>query len=69
MNISSMGGKVTLPGGGFYHASKFAVEALSDALRFELRSFGIHVIVIEPGLTPVTAGVGSAPPSIIRASQ
>lgn len=56
VNISSMGGKVTLPGGGFYHASKFAVEALSDALRFELRSFGIHVIVIEPGLVRTEFG-------------
>jgi len=56
VNISSMGGKVTLPGGGFYHASKFAVEALSDALRFELRNFGVHVIVIEPGLVKTEFG-------------
>ena len=56
VNISSMGGKVTLPGGGFYHASKFAVEALSDALRFELRNFGVHVIVIEPGLVRTEFG-------------
>jgi NAD(P)-dependent dehydrogenase (short-subunit alcohol dehydrogenase family) len=56
VNISSMGGKVTLPGGGFYHASKFAVEALSDALRFELRKFGVHVIVIEPGLVKTAFG-------------
>ena len=56
VNISSMGGKVTLPGGGFYHASKFAVEALSDALRFELRKFGVHVIVIEPGLVKTEFG-------------
>jgi short-subunit dehydrogenase len=51
-----MGGKVTLPGGGFYHASKFAVEALSDALRFEMRNFGVHVIVIEPGLVRTEFG-------------
>lgn len=38
-----------LPGGAFYHATKFSVEALSDALRFEVRNFGIDVIVIEPG--------------------
>ena len=56
VNVSSMGGKVTLPGGGFYHSSKFAVEALSDALRFELRDFGIHVIVIEPGLVKTEFG-------------
>lgn len=49
VNLSSMGGKLTFPGGGFYHASKHAVEALSDALRFEVRPFGIDVIVIEPG--------------------
>ncbi len=50
VNISSMGGKVTFPGGGFYHATKYAVEAISDALRFEVRGFGVDVIVIEPGL-------------------
>jgi len=49
VNLSSMGGKLTLPGGAFYHATKHAVEALSDALRFEVRPFGIDVIVIEPG--------------------
>lgn len=49
VNISSMGGKVTLPGGGYYHATKHAVEALSDALRFEVRPFGVHVSVVEPG--------------------
>ena len=50
VNISSMGGKLTFPGGGFYHATKHAVEAISDALRFEVRGFGVDVIVIEPGL-------------------
>jgi NAD(P)-dependent dehydrogenase (short-subunit alcohol dehydrogenase family) len=49
VNLSSMGGKLTFPGGGFYHATKHAVEALSDALRFEVRGFGIDVVVIEPG--------------------
>ena len=49
VNLSSMGGRLTLPGGAFYHATKYAVEALSDALRFEVRGFGIDVIVIEPG--------------------
>ena len=51
VNISSIGGKVTLPMGGWYHASKFAIEGLSDALRKEVQSFGIDVIVIEPGAT------------------
>jgi NADP-dependent 3-hydroxy acid dehydrogenase YdfG len=50
VNISSMGGRLTFPGGGLYHATKYAVEAISDALRFELRGFGVDVIVIEPGL-------------------
>ena len=50
VNVSSMGGKLTFPGGGVYHATKYAVEAMSDALRFEVRGFGIDVVVIEPGL-------------------
>ena len=50
INISSMGGKLTFPGGAFYHATKHALEAMSDALRFEVRRFGIDVVVIEPGL-------------------
>ena len=50
VNLSSMGGRLTFPGGGFYHATKYAVEAISDALRFEVRGFGVEVVVIEPGL-------------------
>ena len=50
VNLSSMGGRLTLPGAGLYHASKYAVEALSDALRFEVEGFGIKVSIIEPGL-------------------
>lgn len=50
VNISSMGGRFVLPGGGVYHATKYAVEAISDALRFELQGFGIEVVVIQPGL-------------------
>ncbi|WP_375586893.1 oxidoreductase [Flagellimonas aurea] len=49
INISSIGGKIANPLGGWYHASKFAVEALSDSLRMEVRQFGIDVVVIEPG--------------------
>ena len=49
VNITSVAGKVVSPFGGWYHASKFAVEALSDALRLEVQPFGIDVIVIEPG--------------------
>src|SRR3954471_20795507 len=50
VNLSSMGGKLTFPGGGVYHATKHAVEALSDALRYEVKEFGVDVVVIEPGL-------------------
>jgi NAD(P)-dependent dehydrogenase (short-subunit alcohol dehydrogenase family) len=50
VNMSSMGGKLTFPGGGVYHATKHAVEAISDALRFEVSGFGVDVVVIEPGL-------------------
>ena len=49
VNLSSMGGRLTLPGGAFYHATKYAVEALSDALRFEVKPFGVDVVVVEPG--------------------
>lgn len=51
VNVSSVGGKVAFPLGGWYHASKFALEALSDSLRNEVRQFGIDVMVIEPGAT------------------
>src|SRR3954467_10310420 len=50
VNLSSMGGKLTFPGGGIYHATKHSVEALSDALRFEVKEFGVDVAIIEPGL-------------------
>lgn len=50
VNVGSMGGKLTFPGGGVYHATKYAVEAISDAMRFEVRGFGVDVVLIEPGL-------------------
>jgi short-subunit dehydrogenase len=50
INISSMGGTLVFPGGGAYHATKYAVEAISDALRFEVAGFGIQVVIIQPGL-------------------
>ncbi|MEV7010630.1 oxidoreductase [Streptosporangium sp. NPDC051022] len=49
INVSSMGGKLVSPLGGWYHASKYAVEALSDALRMETAPFGIRVVIVEPG--------------------
>jgi NADP-dependent 3-hydroxy acid dehydrogenase YdfG len=56
INLSSMGGKLTFPGGGAYHATKHAVEAISDALRFEVKGFGVDVVVIEPGLIKTQFG-------------
>jgi len=50
VNVGSMGGRFVFPAGGYYHASKYAVEALSDALRFEVAPFGVQVSLIEPGL-------------------
>jgi NAD(P)-dependent dehydrogenase (short-subunit alcohol dehydrogenase family) len=49
INISSIGGKFYEPFGGWYHATKFAVEGLSDSLRLELKPFGVDVVIIEPG--------------------
>ncbi len=49
INVTSMGGIITLPGLGFYHASKFALEGLSESLGKEVKDFGIHVTAIEPG--------------------
>lgn len=56
VNLSSMGGKIVFPGGGAYHATKFAVEAMSDALRWEVAGFGIDVVLIEPGLITTEFG-------------
>jgi NADP-dependent 3-hydroxy acid dehydrogenase YdfG len=50
VNVSSMGGRLVFPFGGWYHASKYAVEALSDALRVEVAGFGVSVVLVEPGL-------------------
>jgi NAD(P)-dependent dehydrogenase (short-subunit alcohol dehydrogenase family) len=68
VTIGSMGGEFTTPLGGAYHASKYAVEALSDALRAEVRPFGIDVVLVQPGpvATPMAqsaADVALAPGS------
>jgi NAD(P)-dependent dehydrogenase (short-subunit alcohol dehydrogenase family) len=62
VNVSSVAGRVTMPGAGAYAASKYAIEAISDALRFEVRGFGVDVVVIEPGpiRTEFTASANSA---------
>ena len=49
VNISSVAGKSVLYFGGWYHVSKYSVEALSDALRMEVKPFGVDVVLIEPG--------------------
>jgi len=49
INVSSIGGSLGEPHGSWYHATKFAVEGLSDCLRMELKQFGIDVVVIKPG--------------------
>lgn len=49
LNITSMGGLMTLPGLGVYHGSKFALEGISEALGQEVAAFGIHVTAVEPG--------------------
>ena len=51
-----MGGEFTTPLGGAYHATKYAVESLSDALRFEVKPFGIEVVIIQPG--PIRTRLG-----------
>ena len=56
VNVGSMGGLLSFPGAGHYHATKHALEAISDALRFELRGFGIDVILLEPGLITTEFG-------------
>jgi NAD(P)-dependent dehydrogenase (short-subunit alcohol dehydrogenase family) len=60
VNLSSMGANFTFPGGGFYHATKYAVEAISDALRFEVKGFGVDVVIIQPGLIFTRFGEAAA---------
>jgi short-subunit dehydrogenase len=60
VNISSMGANCTFPGGGIYHATKYAIEAISDALRFEVSGFGVKVIVVQPGLIKTEFGSTAA---------
>jgi NAD(P)-dependent dehydrogenase (short-subunit alcohol dehydrogenase family) len=67
VNVTSIGGKIWEPFGAWYHATKFAVEGLSDSLRVEVRSFGIDVIIIEPGAIKTEWG-GIASEGLLRAS-
>jgi NAD(P)-dependent dehydrogenase (short-subunit alcohol dehydrogenase family) len=67
VNVSSMGANFTFPGGGLYHATKYAVEAISDALRFEVKGFGIDVVIVQPGIIR-TGFAGTASDAIHRAT-
>jgi NAD(P)-dependent dehydrogenase (short-subunit alcohol dehydrogenase family) len=67
VNVSSMGANFTFPGGGFYHATKYAVEAISDALRFEVKHFGVDVVLVQPGIIK-TGFAGAATDAIHSAT-
>jgi NAD(P)-dependent dehydrogenase (short-subunit alcohol dehydrogenase family) len=68
VNVSSIGGRVALPLAGPYAASKFAIEAITDSLRRELRPWGIHVAAVEPGAvaTPIWQKGGEAAADLMR---
>lgn len=69
VNVSSMGGKIYTPLGAWYHATKHAVEGWSDALRIELRPFGISVVVIEPGIIATEFGDVMTQPMLDRSGH
>lgn len=60
VNVASIAGKLAIYFGGWYHVSKFAVEGFSDALRIELKPFGIDVVIIEPGAIRTDWGIIAA---------
>jgi NAD(P)-dependent dehydrogenase (short-subunit alcohol dehydrogenase family) len=60
INVGSMNGRFAFPGMGAYGATKHAVEALSDALRFESKPFGIDVVVVQPGMVKTPLGASAA---------
>ena len=71
VNVSSVLGRFALPGSGLYSASKFAVEAISDALRIELAPFGVRVVLVEPGVidTPLYDKAAASLPSYDQALE
>lgn len=69
INISSIGGKIYTPLGSWYHATKHAVEGWSDCLRIELAPFGIHVVIIEPGVIATEWGNVMLDPMLKRSSH
>lgn len=60
VNIASIAGKLAIYFGGWYHVSKFAVEGFSDALRMEMKPFGVDVVIIEPGSIKTEWGIIAA---------
>ena len=66
VNISSMGGEFTFPLAGAYHSTKYAVESINEAMRFELKPFGIDVITIQPG--PVSTPLAHAAANDLKTS-
>jgi len=69
VNLSSMGGKVYTPLGAWYHATKHALEGWSDALRVEVKPFGIQVVIIEPGAIETEFAEVMADPMIERSGE
>lgn len=69
INISSVGGKIYTPLGAWYHATKHALEGWSDALRLELKQFGIDVVIIEPGLIHTEFGDVMTEPLLERSGD
>ena len=60
INTASVAGRAVFYYGGWYHVSKYAVESLSDAMRMELKPFGIDVVIIEPGAIKTNWGIIAA---------
>jgi len=69
VNVSSVGGKVYMPLGAWYHASKHALEGWSDCLRLELKTFGIGVIIIEPGIIRTGFGEVMRQPMLMHSGE
>lgn len=69
INISSMGGKMYTPLGAWYHATKHALEGWSDCLRIEVAPFGIHVVIIEPGVIDTRFGDVFLDPMLKRSGK
>ncbi len=69
VNITSMGGKIYMPLGSWYHATKHALEGWSDCLRVELAPFGIDVIIVEPGIIETEFGEVMVGPMLERSGD